>query len=109
MKIVKFLVGSNDFSVYRTVAGDEADMLNALLGDDFCFGLDDGDPMDDFLFNVLSQAAMGSTCYLIPPPNANLIGTFKLSDGRMPSINAEDLKRSSARRSNEQWEGGWTH
>jgi len=108
MNIVQFLVGSDNFPIYRTVSSDESDMLRALLGEKFCFGLEEGDPMDEFLFSVLSQVAINSSCFLSPPPKANLIGTFKLRDGKIPAIERNGSRRTT-KNANGYWEGGWTH
>jgi hypothetical protein len=80
MELVRFLIGSTNFPVYRTITKNESEMLRALLGAGFHFQLEEGEPMDSFLFDVLSAVAMRAEVYFAPPPHSLLLGTFELHD-----------------------------
>ena len=85
MELVRFLIGNEHFPVYRTVTKSESQMLRALLGAGFHFELEEGEPMDELLFDVLSGVAMRANFYFAPPPRAALLGTFELRDAVVPS------------------------
>lgn len=88
MEILEFLLGAEQLPVYRTVTTREAEMLRALLGVPFHFELEEGEPLDELLFDVLSTVAMRADFYLSPPADASVLGTFTLRDARIPAPSA---------------------
>jgi hypothetical protein len=85
MQLVEFLIGDENFPVYRTVADREVEILKALLGRDFHFELVDGEPMDELLFDVLTPIAVEADFFFVPPPEATVVGTFELKDVEVPT------------------------
>jgi hypothetical protein len=80
MEVLEFLLGDEQFAVYRTVTPGESEVFRALLGSDFRFPLEEGEPLDDLVFDVLAVVAMRSDFYFTPPPHADVLGTFELRD-----------------------------
>jgi hypothetical protein len=81
MEILEFLIGDEQLPVYRTVTPSEAQLLRALLGAEFHFELEEGEPLDELLFDVLAAVAMRADFYSVPPAEASVLGTFELRDG----------------------------
>lgn len=84
MRLVEFLLGSEQFPVYREISGKEAQLLAALLGRDFHFVLEEGEPMDELLFDVLNRLGGSSSFFFTPPTDAAVFGTFELRDAVVP-------------------------
>jgi len=82
MDVIRFFPAEGLFPLYRTLSSEESRMFRALLGEDFCFPLVDGEPMDELLFDVLAPAGMSAQFYFSQPEGAHLLGTFELRDGR---------------------------
>lgn len=84
MQLVEFLIGKEQFPVYRQISGGEEQLLAALLGRDFHFVLEEGEPMDELLFDVLNRVGASSTFFFTPPTDAAVFGTFELRDAVVP-------------------------
>lgn len=84
MEILEFLLGEEHFPVYRTLTCKESEMLRALLGEAFHFELEEGEPLDELLFDVLSGVTMRADFFFVPPPESSLVGTFELRDVTVP-------------------------
>ncbi len=93
MECVKFLLGASQLPFYRTVSEGESQMFRALLGRGFHFELEEGEPLDELLFDVLSGVAMRAEFYLEPPADAALLGTFELHDAAASCRFAEAVER----------------
>ncbi|MBE0616866.1 MAG: hypothetical protein IH608_02910 [Proteobacteria bacterium] len=93
MDIIEFQVADGLFPLYRVVTPGESQMLRALLGEDFRFPLEDGEPLDDLLFDVLAAGGMRSGILFSPPPEARLLGTFELRDGFLAGAPAGTIQR----------------
>jgi hypothetical protein len=88
MEILEFLLGSEQLPVYRTVTPKESEVLRGLLGNDFHFPLEEGEPLDDLVFDVLAALAMRSDIFFALPPEADVLGTFELRDAALPAVPA---------------------
>ncbi len=95
MEFLKFLLGSNQVPLYRAVSERESEMFRALLGRGFHFELDEGEPIDTFLFEALSGVAMRANLCLSPPEDAAILGTFELRDRLSTAASAEGWSSSS--------------
>jgi len=84
MDVIRFFPAEGLFPLYRTLSPGESHMLRALLGEDFLYPLEDGEPMDELLFDVLAAAGMSAEYFFSCPEGAYLLGTFELRDGRAP-------------------------
>ncbi len=95
MKLVRFLLGSEELPVYRTVTDQEDEVLKALLGGGFRFELVDGEPVDELLFDVLARISIVPDFYFAPPDGARVVGTFSLRDGATaaPALDAWPWER----------------
>lgn len=97
MEILEFLIGDERLPVYRTVTAHESEMLRALLGQEFHFELEDGEPLDELLFEVLSTLAMRADFFLSLPPDASVLGTFSLRDASLPRPGPRTASRPGRR------------
>lgn len=84
MQLVEFLIGDECLPVYRAVSPGEEQMLAALLGRPFHFVLEEGEPMDQLLFDVLNGVGASSEFFFAPPTDATVLGTFELKDTEVP-------------------------
>lgn len=85
MEVLEFLLGPEQLPVYRSVTPNESRVLRALLGSAFRFPLEEGEPLDDFVFEVLSALAVRSDFFFSLPLDADLLGTFELRDADLPT------------------------
>lgn len=97
MEILEFLIGDEQFPVYRTVTPREADLLRTLLGASFHFELEEGGAMDELLFDVLANVAMRADVFFARPPDASVLGTFALRDASVSSTTRSAAARGSRR------------
>jgi len=81
MDIIEFTIADGLFPLYRALTPSESQLLRALLGEDFRFPLQDGEPLDELLFDVLAGGGMRTGVLFSLPPDARLLGTFELRDG----------------------------
>ena len=86
MEIVEFLIGEAKVPLYRSVTPPEAELLRALLGAEFHFALEEGEPLDELLFDALSALAMRADLFFTPPPESCVLGTFELHDVVRPPV-----------------------
>jgi hypothetical protein len=84
MQLVEFLIGEECFPIYREITPGEEQMLAALLGRHFHFVLEEGEPMDQLLFDVLTGVGASSDFFFSPPKDAAVLGTFQLRDAEIP-------------------------
>lgn len=93
MEIVEFLIGDEKFPLYRSVTPPEAELLRALLGADFHFALEEGEPLDELVFDALSTLAMRADLFFTPPPASSVLGTFELHDVIRPPASRSSAPR----------------
>ena len=98
MQLVEILIGAERFPVYREIGRREEELLMAMLGRNFHFVLDAGEPMDELLFDVLATVGASAEFFFSPPENAAVFGTFELKDSVVPSPGDRKLSGWSPRR-----------
>ncbi|MDF1552389.1 MAG: hypothetical protein P1P84_04970 [Deferrisomatales bacterium] len=97
MQLVEFLIGSEQFPIYREITDREEQLLAAVLGRDFHFVLEDGEPMDELLFDVLTRVGASSSFFFTPPSDAAVFGTFEMKDVEVPAPSAGVRSRRPGR------------
>ena len=97
MKLVEFLIGDEQFPVYREITDREEQLLAAVLGRDFHFVLEEGEPMDELLFDVLTRVGASSNFFFTPPNDAAVFGTFEMKDAEVPAPPAGNRPRRPGR------------
>ena len=85
MQLVEFLLGNEQFPIYRELTDREEQLLVAALGRDFHFVLEEGEPLDDLLFDVLTRVGASSDFFFTPPNDAAVFGTFEMKDSVVPT------------------------
>ncbi len=95
MDMVEFTVADGLFPMYRALTPSESQMLRALLGEDFRFPLEDGEPLDELLFDVLAAGGMRAGLLFSLPPDARVLGTFELRDGTARAAPREGLQHET--------------
>ena len=88
MHLVEFLIGDEQFPIYREITVREEQVLAAVLGRDFHFVLEEGEPMDQLLFDVLTRVGASSNFFFTPPHDAAVFGTFEMKDAEVPTPSA---------------------
>ena len=91
MRLVEILIGEERFPVYREISEREEELLRAMLGRNFHFVLEDGEPMDELLFDVFTKFGASSDFFFTPPDDAAVSGTFELRDSEVPSPRERQL------------------
>lgn len=97
MRLVEFLIGDEQFPVYREISEREEQLLTAVLGRDFHFVLEEGEPMDELLFDVLTRVGASASLFFAPPGNASVFGTFEMKDTEVPAPPAGGRPRARGR------------
>lgn len=88
MQLVEFLIGDEQFPIYREITDREEQLLAAVLGRDFHFILEEGEPMEQLLFDVLTRVGASSNFFFTPPTDAAVFGTFEMKDAEVPTPTA---------------------